>query len=105
MGARKRRRTDRALRPPMRSPGRPPGWRREHRLRFWDEIARGLSSEEPGHDNLAYVPCTSDTAQPDMGGPHITKPLCVKWLLLDAWNETGGSGQGCRFGGGPGWLC
>ena len=72
MGARKCRRTDRALRPPMRSPGRPPGWRREHRLRFWDEIARGLSSEEPGHDNLAYVPCTSDTAQPDMGGPHIT---------------------------------
>jgi IS30 family transposase len=29
----------------MRSPGRPPGWRREHRQRFWAGIARGLSSE------------------------------------------------------------
>jgi len=29
----------------MRSPGRPPGWRREHKLRFWEAIARGLSSE------------------------------------------------------------
>jgi IS30 family transposase len=33
-------------RPPMRSPGRPPGWRREHQQRFWEVIARGLSSEE-----------------------------------------------------------
>ena len=46
MGARRRRAADRALRPPMRSPGRPPGWRREHRQRFWEAIACGLSSEE-----------------------------------------------------------
>src|SRR5215831_18264320 len=39
------RRSARALRPPMRSPGRPPGWRREHKLRFWEAIARGVSSE------------------------------------------------------------
>jgi len=39
------RRSARALRPPMSSPGRPPGWRREHELRFWDAIAGGLSSE------------------------------------------------------------
>ena len=45
MGARGRRPADRALRPPMRSPGRPPGWRREHRQRFWEAIARGWSSE------------------------------------------------------------
>lgn len=32
----------------MRSPGRPPGWRREHLQQFWDAIARGLSSEEAG---------------------------------------------------------
>ncbi len=32
----------------MRSPGRPPGWRREHLQRFWDAIARGISSEEAG---------------------------------------------------------
>lgn len=32
----------------MRSPGRPPVWRREHQRRFWDLIARGVSSEEAG---------------------------------------------------------
>ena len=48
MGARKVRRSDRALRPAMRSPGRPPGWRREHQERFWEGIAGGLSSEQAG---------------------------------------------------------
>ena len=48
MGARKVRRSDRALRPAMRSPGRPPGWRREHQERFWEGIAGGLSSEDAG---------------------------------------------------------
>src|SRR5262249_21171225 len=33
-------------RPLMRSPGRPPGWRREHRQKFWDAIAAGASSED-----------------------------------------------------------
>jgi IS30 family transposase len=46
MGASGRRRADRALRAPMRSPGRPPVARREHRQRFWEAIAGGLSSEE-----------------------------------------------------------
>ena len=46
MEASRRRRSDRALRPRMRSPGRPPVGRREHRERFWKEVARGLSSEE-----------------------------------------------------------
>jgi hypothetical protein len=46
MGANGRRRADRALRAPMRSPGRPPVARREHRQRFWEAIASGLSSEE-----------------------------------------------------------
>ena len=42
----RRRRSDRAGRVAMRSPGRPPGWRREHRVRFWAAIARGVASEE-----------------------------------------------------------
>jgi IS30 family transposase len=46
MGASGRRRADRALRAPMRSPGRSPVARREHRQRFWLAIAGGLSSEE-----------------------------------------------------------
>ena len=45
MKQKKLRRSARALRPPMISPGRPPGWRREHKLRFWGAITEGLSSE------------------------------------------------------------
>jgi hypothetical protein len=48
MGAGKRGRADRALRSPMRSPGRPPVGRREHRQRFWVAVARGSSSEDAG---------------------------------------------------------
>src|SRR5665648_305494 len=46
MGPRRVRSGDRALRPPMRSPGRPPGWRREHLQQFWEAIACGFSSED-----------------------------------------------------------
>ena len=35
-------------RPVMRSPGRPPAGRREHRVRFWNAVARGLTSEAAG---------------------------------------------------------
>jgi IS30 family transposase len=43
---RRRRASDRADRSPLCSPGRPPAGRREHRVRFWVAIARGLSSED-----------------------------------------------------------
>jgi transposase, IS30 family len=42
----KSRPADRALRPPMRSPGRPPVNRREIQQRFWHKISEGLSSED-----------------------------------------------------------
>jgi transposase len=46
MGTRKHKRAScRAGRPPLQSPGRPPGWRREHKQLFWGAIGRGLSSE------------------------------------------------------------
>ena len=41
-----RRRSERALRGKLRSPGRPPVARTEHRRRFWTFIAAGLSSED-----------------------------------------------------------
>ena len=41
-----RRRSDRALRGKLRSSGRPPVARQEHRRRFWAFIAAGLSSED-----------------------------------------------------------
>ena len=40
------RRSDGAGRSAMRSPGRPPAGRRQHRQLFWAAIARGLSSED-----------------------------------------------------------
>ena len=46
--AARRRAADRAGRPAMRSPGRPPVGRREHCERFWAAIARGSSSEDAG---------------------------------------------------------
>ena len=46
MGAPKRRRSHRAGRNPIRSPGRPTAGRREHRQAFWKAIARGLTSED-----------------------------------------------------------
>lgn len=46
MEQRKRRRSDRALRERVHSPGRPKASRREHRQGFWAEIARGRTSEE-----------------------------------------------------------
>lgn len=48
MGARRLRAADRAGRPAMRSPGRPPVGRREHRQWFWLAIAEGMSSEDAG---------------------------------------------------------
>ena len=45
MGILQRRRSHRAGRAPMRSPGRPTAGRREHRRRFWEAIACGMSSE------------------------------------------------------------
>src|SRR4030088_1606222 len=44
----KRRRSDRALRARMQSPGRPPVARREDRQRFWAAIAKGQTSEDAG---------------------------------------------------------
>ena len=41
-----RRRSDRALRGKLSSPGRPPVARKAHRRRFWASIANGLSSED-----------------------------------------------------------
>src|SRR6266540_2337504 len=46
MGAGKRQQAIRAMRGQMWSPGRPSAARREDRVRFWEAIARGASSED-----------------------------------------------------------
>src|SRR5688572_17364586 len=48
MGTPRRRRSDRAGRGPMRSPGRPGVARREDRQRFWAAIAAGMASDQAG---------------------------------------------------------
>ena len=63
MQKRKRRRSDRAGRPAMRSPGRPPVAGRGEQQRFWKAIARGLSSED------AAVSCG------------VSPPVGGRWVL------------------------
>ena len=46
----RKRGADRALRPPLRSPGRPGVAKREDRRRFWLAIAAGRTSEDAGRD-------------------------------------------------------
>jgi transposase, IS30 family len=76
-----RRRADRAWRPAMRSPGRPPGWRREHKRRFWVEIARGLASEEAGVA-AGVSPAVGSRWFRESGGvaPAIAFPLSGRYL-------------------------
>lgn len=54
-----RRRSGRALRSKLRSPGRPPVARQEHRRRFWALIAGGLSSEDAAIGAGVSAPVTA----------------------------------------------
>ena len=81
MGVSRRRRSDRAGRGPIRSPGRPTTGRGEHRQRFWKAIGRGLSSWEAA--------CEAGVSQPvgtrwfrDNGGmpPTTLTPLSGHYL-------------------------
>ena len=68
-------------RPAMRSPGRPPVARREHRQRFWEAIADGLSSEDAAV--VAGVsPAVGTRWFRESGGmPSVTqKPLSGRYL-------------------------
>jgi len=80
MEARRHRWADRAWREPMRSPGRPSVGRREHRQRFWREIARGQTSEEAGV--VAGVsPAVGTRWFRESGGvPPAISPLSARYL-------------------------
>ncbi len=84
MGAkRRRRRSDRALRPTMRSPGRPTAARREHIEKFWAEIARGSST---GHaaEAAGVSPAVGARWFRHRGGmaPSKLRPLSGRYLLF-----------------------
>jgi hypothetical protein len=65
----------------MRSPGRPPVWRREHRRWFWEEIARGLAREQAGVA-AGVSPAVGTRWFRDSGGvaPVIVFPLSGRYL-------------------------
>ena len=68
-------------RPAMRSPGRPPVWRREHRQRFWDLIAKGHSSEQAAVDVGVSQPLGSRWFRQAGGMRDVsTAPLSGRYL-------------------------
>ena len=72
MRARRRRRSDRAGRLPMRSPSRPPAGRREHRKRFWEAIARGYRARMQGSPPVCRPRSARDGSARTAGCHHAT---------------------------------
>ena len=82
-----RRRSDRALRDKLRSPGRPGMARREDRLRFWALIAAGLSSEDAAIGAGVSPPVGTRWFREAGGMPSSTfvpssKPLSGRYLAF-----------------------
>ena len=80
-----RRRSDRALRNKLHSPGRPPVARLEHRRRFWALIAGGQSSEDAAIDAGVSAPVGAQWFRKAGGMPPSTltpssKPLSGRYL-------------------------
>ena len=71
----------RAGRPAMRSPGRPPVARREHKQRFWAAIGRGLASEDAAVEAGVSQPVGTRWFREAGGMPPITQaPLSGRFL-------------------------
>jgi IS30 family transposase len=88
MGTKKRRRSDRALRSKMRSPGRPTAARREHRRKFWDEIAQGSSTEQAAME-AGVSPAVGSRWFRHCGGmaPSKLHPLSGRYLSFEEREE------------------
>ena len=81
MGAGKRQQAIRAMRGRMRSPGRPSAARRGGRVRFWEAIARGASSEDAAAAAGVSQPVGSRWFRHSGGMPPITlAPLSGRYL-------------------------
>jgi IS30 family transposase len=78
----------RAGRRVMRSPGRPPAGRREHRQRFWAAIARGLSSEDAAVEAGVSAPVGVRWFREGGGMPSLTQaPLSGRYLSFTEREE------------------
>lgn len=70
-------------RPVMRSPGRPPVWRRADRQRFWELIAGGVSSELAAVDVGVSGPVGSRWFREAGGMPDVSAaPLSGRFLCV-----------------------
>ena len=79
----KRRRSDRAGRAKMYSPGRPPVWRREHRQRFWAAIACGAWSDDAAVEAGVSEAVGVRWFREGGGMPSISQaPLSGRYLLF-----------------------
>ena len=79
---------ERAGRPKMRSPGRPPVARREHRVRFWAAVARGLQTEEAAVEAGVSVPVAFRWFREGGGMRSISEtPLSGRYLSFEEREE------------------
>lgn len=82
MAARRKHRADRALRAPMRSPGRPAVARREHRQRFWAAIARGVRAKTRPPRLAFLLPWERDGSVKRVACPRSRKRHCRSAICL-----------------------
>jgi IS30 family transposase len=81
MGTPRRRRSMRAGRGQIRSPGRPTAGRREHRQRFWNAIARGVSSWDAAREAGVSQPVGTRWFRENGGMPPANlTPLSGRYL-------------------------
>ena len=59
-------------REPMRSPGRPPGWRREHRQEFWDLVGQVAACEMSARTRFQEDSCHSLSVRRSRSCDHKT---------------------------------
>ncbi len=88
MGVGKRQEEIRAMRGRMWSPGRPSTARREDRVRFWEAIARGLSTEEAAVETGLSPAVGSRWFRQAGGMPHIKLvPVSSRYLSFSEREE------------------
>jgi IS30 family transposase len=88
MGITKQQKATWPMRGKMPSPGRPPGWQRDQRQRFWIEIAKGTPSEDAAI-SVGVASAVGSRWFREAGGmrPISLHPLCDRYLSLSEREE------------------
>jgi IS30 family transposase len=100
MGVHKQQKVTWPMRGKLRSPGRPPGWQRDQRQRFWIEIAQGRTSEDAAI-TVGVASAVGTRWFREAGGmcPVSLSPLSGRFLTLKEREEIAilkAKGQGVR---------